>query len=343
MQSLTQIDVGNGLGFLKVRCSTFHRMRVLFVETHCHRKNSIGFDLLCKANSIDAIRTDDSSVFDQPFDLVIVPSQYIPPHAFPNAKYIMYGPHNFVFTNGVWQGKGNSYMFQPHCFYNLLSQWIIELQEEDFGGMSLVSKAVPFPVDIDRFCPSLQEAKYDCFVYFKGRKQELLSFAESRLKGLGLRYTVLQYGSYTEEHYLDVLRTSRFGIWIGSHESQGFALEEALSTNVPLVVWNVKSMFDEYNRQNEISYKEDERIYKLKATTVPYWDARCGELFTQKEEFDAKVLQMSQTYTNYKPRDYIVETLSPKACYERLLATLSTLPQNPQTPAGTAAQAPLSQ
>ena len=145
------------------------------------------------------------------------------------------------------------------------------------------------------------------------------------------------------DQYLSILRTSRFGIWIGSHESQGFALQEALSTNVPLVVWNVKSMFDEYNRHNEVSYKEDQRVYKLKATTVPYWDKRCGELFTEKEEFDAKVMQMSQNYTTYNPRQYVVEFLSPKACYKRLLATLATLPQNPHTPAGTGEQAPLSQ
>lgn len=318
-------------------------MRVLFVDTHCHRKNSIGFDLLCRANSIEAVRTKDSSFFEQPFDLVIIPSEYIPPYAFPNAKHIMYGPHNFVFTNGLWQGSRNAHHFGQHCFYNLLSEWIIDLQEKEFGGMSLVSKAVPFPVDIDRFCPSLQEATYDCFVYFKGRKQELLSYAESRLKALGLRYTVLQYGSYTEEHYLDTLRSSRFGVWIGSHESQGFALEEALSTNVPLLIWNVTSMFDEYNRQNEISYKEDQRLYKLNATSVPYWDKRCGDLFYQKEEFDTKVIQMSQEYAKYTPRNYILDTLSPTACYKRLLATLATLPPNPHMPVDTEIQAPLAQ
>lgn len=315
-------------------------MRILFLETHCHRKNSIGFDLLCKANSIEGVRTNDASLFDKPYDLVIIPSEYIPPYAFPKAKHIMYGPHNFVFTNGLWQGRQNSGYFQPHCFYNLLSDWIISLQEKEFGGMSLPSKAVPFPVDVDRFCPSLQEATYDCFVYFKGRKHDLLPYAESRLKALGLRYTVLQYGSYTEEQYLNVLRSSRFGIWIGSHESQGFALQEALSTNVPLLVWNVRSMFDEYNRQNEVSYKEDQRLYKFTATSVPYWDQRCGELFYEKEEFDTKVMQVSQSYANYRPRDYVVEALSPVACYKRLVATLSTLPQRP---VDTEEQAPLSQ
>jgi glycosyltransferase involved in cell wall biosynthesis len=254
----------------------------------------------------------------------------------------MYGPHNFVFTNGIWQGTANRSYFKPHCFYNLLSDWIVKVQDE-FGGMSLVSKAVPFPVDVDHFCPSLQEATHDCFVYFKGRNQELLAYAESRLKGLGLQYTVIRYGSYTEDQYLQTLRTSRFGIWIGSHESQGFALQEALSTNVPLVVWNVKSMFDEYNRQNEICYKENPQIYKLKATSVPYWDSRCGELFTEKEEFDAKIMTMSRDYAKYHPREFILETLSPVACYTRLVEVLKTIPSNDQMLLHTTEQAQLSQ
>jgi hypothetical protein len=314
-------------------------MRILFIDNYCHHKNSIGFDLLCKANSIEFIRTTDTEYYFQHFDLVIIPSQYIPPHRFPNAKYVMYGPHNFVFTNGIWQGKDNSSYFEDHCFYNILSNWIVPLQDE-FGGMSLLSKAVPFPVDVDKFIPLSQEKKYDCFLYFKGRKQELLSYAESRLKSLGVRYTLLKYGSYTEEQYLNTLRSSNFGVWVGSHESQGFALEEALSTNVPLVVWNVKSMFDEYNSENEISYKEDQKKYKLRATSIPYWDTRCGEFFYEKENFDEKIISMSQDYKKYNPREFILETLSPYACYNRLLDVLKTIPINNQMLLHTTEEAP---
>jgi glycosyltransferase involved in cell wall biosynthesis len=202
--------------------------------------------------------------------------------------------------------------------------------QDEFGGMSLKPVAIPFPVDVQRFCPSElpSQPRYDCFVYFKGRKQELLEFAEATLKSLGLRYTILRYGSYTEEEYLDVLRSSKVGLWIGSHESQGFALQEALSANVPLLVWNVKSMFDEYNRANEISYKEDQLKYKLKATSVPYWDSRCGELFYEKEEFSTKLMTILQKYEEYHPRAFILETLSPVACYKRLTEILTTIPMN---------------
>jgi hypothetical protein len=298
-------------------------MKILFVDTFCHRKNKNGFQLLCEENNIESTISTDASVFKESYDIVMIPSQFINPMMFPNAKRIIYGPHNFVFATNEW--KGPQQIFPKHCVYNLLSKWIQTVQME-FGGLSLPSIALPFPVEIQKFCPDSTEKTLDCFLYFKGRKRELLQFAEARLQALGIRYTLLQYGSYQEDEYLKVLRSSRFGVWIGSHESQGFALQEALSTNVPLAVWNVKSMFDEYNRENKISYQEDQRLYKLTATSVPYWDARCGEVFYEQSEFDVMIQKIQENVSLYKPREFILETLSPKACYQRLLTVCQDIP-----------------
>jgi hypothetical protein len=235
----------------------------------------------------------------------------------------MYGPHYFVFASGIWQGPNIT--FPPHCFYNTLSPWVDTLQKE-FRGLSLASKQVPYPVDIDKFSPSSLPKKYDCFLYCKGRKRDLYVYAHSRLQAMGFNCIVVEYGKYTEEEYINILQQSRFGVWVGCHESQGFGLEEALSSNIPLAVWNVKSMFDEYNHLNEQGYKEDPAQYKLTATSVSYWDACCGELFYEKEEFDTTVQKVSTNSKQYTPRDFIEKTLSPKACYQRLLSVLEEIP-----------------
>ena len=47
--------------------------------------------------------------------------------------------------------------------------------------------------------------------------------------------------------FFNYLQNSKYGIWLDAHESQGFALQEALSCNVPLLVWNISSMNQEYN------------------------------------------------------------------------------------------------
>ena len=55
-----------------------------------------------------------------------------------------------------------------------------------------------------------------------------------------------------------------------------------LSCNVPLLVWGVKLMFQEYPHRRE--YKN----IKTTATTVPYWSSKCGEIFYNANELQEK-------------------------------------------------------
>lgn len=290
-------------------------MKILWIDTYIHHKNKIGFHLMCKSRGFEYTISNDANECVKPWDLVFIPSQYIPPVFFPNAKCIMYGPHNFVFVDGPWI-KGASY-FPPNCFYNLLSDWVIDVQNE-MGGLALETKSLPFAVEVEKFKPVISEKEYDCFVYCKGRHTHDLSVVTEHLERKGLRFTVLKYGSYKEEDYLRILQTSKFGIWIDAHESQGFALEEALSSNVPLLVWNCTSMLDEYSN-GEIVYSSHIGHHSLKATSIPYWDSRCGLVFYKEEEFSGALNLMMETCATYKPREFILETLSPEVCMDRLL------------------------
>ena len=93
--------------------------------------------------------------------------------------------------------------------------------------------------------------------------------------------------------------------------------------NVPLLVFNVRTIHDEVNNEGKHSYLEYKANYDLKATTCSYWDERCGEIIYELNELDDG-LQKIQT-KNYSPREFIMETLGPKACYQRLLEELLLL------------------
>ena len=138
-----------------------------------------------------------------------------------------------------------------------------------------------------------------------------------------MKYKVIVYGKYKEEDYINTLQSSKFGIWIGCHESQGFALEEALSCNLPLLVFNSSSMFQEYDEKNEICYNNELGRYSLKATAIPYWDDTCGIAFTKKEEFKINLERMLTEYNKFQPRIYVEKALSPIACIDRLLKEIT--------------------
>jgi glycosyltransferase involved in cell wall biosynthesis len=122
---------------------------------------------------------------------------------------------------------------------------------------------------------------------------------------------------YSEEDYLQILQSVKFGIWIGTHESQGFAVQEALSCNVPLVVLEATSMFDERNEQGGVTYKAEIGKYKMKATTCTYWDERCGYKDPGLETTLQNIDKMREIYSTFRPREFILEYLSPERCAKR--------------------------
>jgi hypothetical protein len=295
-------------------------MKILYLDTFIHKKNKIGFILMCKSHNIECIISKESHNFDKEWDLVFIPSDFVNPSMFPNARNIMYGPHNFTLVNGIW--KKGQFIFPPNCFYNLLSDWIIDVQNE-VGGLCIPTKPIPFAVDVDNFSPIVPNVKnYDCFIYYKGRNRRCLEMLINEVRAKNLSYNVIQYGSYDEETYKKLIRESKFGIWVGSHESQGFALEECLSCDTPLLIYNVTSMFDEHDSSNKICYTNEVGKYKLIATSSPYWDERCGLQFTEENNISLYIDRMVLEYSTFKPRDFILETLSPKVCMDRLVKNL---------------------
>jgi hypothetical protein len=140
-------------------------------------------------------------------------------------------------------------------------------------------------------------------VYYKRRDPAELRFLEHVLATLNISYTLFDYQRrYQESDYLACLQTAKYGIWLGRHESQGFALEEALSCNVPLLVWDVTSMQQEWGIRNP----------NVPATCVPYWDDRCGERCYRREELVDTLRVLVSKLATYRPREYVLEHLSPE-------------------------------
>jgi hypothetical protein len=291
-------------------------MKILILDQFMHKKNRDGIFLMCASIGAAVTFSSDPSFFAEPYDLVLITQGLIPCSFFPQAKKILYGPQNFVFPTREWQQ--NPGFFDKRCAYTCLSQWVKETWIE-FGSLPLPILPLPFAVDVDRFQPDpTQEKNMDCFVYFKHRNQSLLAPILAELQRQNIKPILFRYGTYQEEDYLRVLKQSKFGIWLGSHESQGFAVEEALSCNVPLLVLNVTSMFDEYDDNNNLCYSNEVGRYKLRATSVPYWDDRCG-IVSNLENFHKDLAKMMKEFQEFRPREYILETLSPKVCIKRFL------------------------
>lgn len=119
---------------------------------------------------------------------------------------------------------------------------------------------------------------------------------------------IFTYGTYQEDDYLHYIQSAEFGIWIDAHESQGFALEEALSCNCPLFVYDITSMKDECNKEG--IYPWECYSGELPATSASYFDESCGVICNNKDELYNKFLSFLQVIPRFTPRQFILDHLT---------------------------------
>jgi hypothetical protein len=296
-------------------------MRILLIDCWIHDKNLNGLKLMCKSINAELVISNQIQSLFETWDLVYIPSQFIEPEYMVNAKNIIYGPHAFLFPTPPW----NQYKFDSRCKYLLPSTWTENFVNET-GRINLPIIISPFAVDVDKFSPTSSNKCFDILLYTKHRSLEDIKYVESILKRRNITYKRFDYSQkYKEEDYIKALNECHFAVWITSTESQGFALEECLSMDIPILVWNATSLFDEINSFGEQTYKNRLGEFQLKGTTIPYWDERCGISFIDKNNFEKNLDFMIESYTKFHPRDFVLENLSPKVCMERLLEHLQNL------------------
>jgi hypothetical protein len=185
----------------------------------------------------------------------------------------------------------------------------------------------PFGIDLESIeIASSIEYRKGILVYVKGRLESevkyLLDFLDSKQE----MYSVIHYGSYKDSDFKQKLRSSKYVIWIGRHESQGFALQETLASNIPILLWDVKSMYEEYSSDGKSYYEHYKQSgMPLLATATPYWSDECGVKFYKKEELCEKYDEMNTKLASFNPRSFIEKHLSHSATYTRLLQAINVI------------------
>ena len=140
--------------------------------------------------------------------------------------------------------------------------------------------------------------QFDCLIYFKNRELKSLNEIINFLKNKNIRYKVLTYGDYKNKQLVKYALKSKFGLILGSTESQGIAINELMATNLPLFVID----------KNINNYEN----IKLHGTTVPYWSSECGEKILDLNDFKMNFQRFLKNYESntYKPNNLINEKLS---------------------------------
>jgi Glycosyl transferases group 1 len=294
-------------------------MKIVFYNTSGtgHHKNYDAIQRMCCVCNIAFEATNDFERCKRAdYDILISNDKYFNPDLIPNVK-IIYGPQLFVIPSGDIIGSINAENSHRTAI-NSLAPWNTICFNEFAGSLVHPIVNFPFAVDTNKFAPTTVTKDLDFLVYIKDRHHSVINYALNTLNRLGIKYEIIRYGLYNEDQYKHLLSRAKCMLSVGRHESQGFALQEAMACGVPLLVWDVKSMHEEAPNGYTFIYARY-HPKKMLATCVPWWSDECGIKFYEETELEAGLKKMLETWETFTPRDYIVRELSEKPCVNRIM------------------------
>lgn len=234
----------------------------------------------------------------------VIGLQWTPKILKANPERLIIGPNicTLPFDNGFVMNGKYKYILVP-------SQWVKDkymrwLPEEKIKIWAVGIDTLEFPN------LSKEEKTNDVLLYLKNRKYEIYDFALGSIP-LDMTCQTITYGGYSENEFKDALKKSKMCVVVANTESQGIAIQEMMSSNIPLVVLDK-------TRWNDRSEALD-----TPATSVPYWDERCGIKVIQNTEIKDAIKTVYNNLNAYSPRDYVLENLGLSASAMNLINYLN--------------------
>ena len=211
----------------------------------------------------------------------------------------------------VWMFDGyGQFLIENQNYYKKIiapSEWVKNKFITKFNLPE--DKLAVWPVGIEEF-NNIREVNYDCLIYFKRRDQSELDAVKKFLVSNGLSYRMVEYGTYGEDGFKQLVNSAKFCFLINGTESQGIAVQEIMSMGVPIIAWDIKEWLD----QGE--------AYRVPATSIPYWDERCGEVFFNIDDLEVTFSKFYATLDKYDPKAFIKDNLSFECSVKTLLDIL---------------------
>jgi len=177
----------------------------------------------------------------------------------------------------------------------------------DFSNVLVIPSGIEFKNKINH---KNRSGYSDALIYFKKRQPEELQFIKDFLDKKRINYKLIEYGKYSNNKLTDYINSSKFGILLSGTESQGFAVQEMLSKNLPLYVWDKK--INHYGG------------YNLSGTSVSMWNKNCGEIVNDKKEFEENFDFFFNNLKNYSPSIFVENNLTYEKFEQNLINSFNS-------------------
>lgn len=133
----------------------------------------------------------------------------------------------------------------------------------------------------------------------------------------GLTTETIRYGAYKPHDLAAALSRAKAFLFLCEHETQGLAYQQAMAAGLPVLAWDPGQWLD----PSRFRYSGNTVI---PATSVPFFDDRCGLRFRNFGDFPAALERFMNNLRSdvFAPRDYVDETLTLEICAKQYLKVL---------------------
>jgi hypothetical protein len=169
-------------------------------------------------------------------------------------------------------------------------------------------------VDTDYWKPPIPPQPANAIVYCKTHDTAFCKEVEDVTRSSGYNVISIQYGNYNTKEYKEALSKSLFAVFISKSESQGIALAEAWSMNVPTYVWDPR----------EVVYKNRTPV---ETTSCPYLTNETGLRWKETAELKSILAQTKDNNLSFEPRRQVINFFSDEHSARDLVNMFVTINQ----------------
>jgi hypothetical protein len=201
----------------------------------------------------------------------------------------------------------------PRRKFLVPSSWVISYASVNWQVDSNEILVWAAGIDTEKWTPNRdQNERPLVLIYVKSKRFEILiSKYHDVLKTKGFQVQFLRYGEYAQGRYFKQLKRSKFMIYFGETESQGLAMFQAWSMDVPTLVLNV-------NKLSDLG-----RIFE--ASSGPYLNLQTGSFMDADEEPLVVLDRWLVDLNSFKPREWVLENFTIQKRWAALQEIISSI------------------
>jgi glycosyltransferase involved in cell wall biosynthesis len=220
--------------------------------------------------------------------------------------FLVAGPVNALFAD-----EHDSIIQMPEIDLVIVpSEWTLDFYRE-IPALVQKSRICPCGVDADLWQPAGARKERAALVYWKSGGERFCEEVEAMVRRCGLepvrvRSRPGEHNIFTPEELRGLLDRSILGVFLSTFETQGIALAEAWSMNVPTIVWDPQADAEWRGR------------HFTSRSSAPYLTPSTGIAARDTPGIEPAIRQALATLASFQPREWVLANMTDAICSRKL-------------------------